>query len=69
MSLTKLECKPNLGACPRIRICRVPSAAWADARRRDAGDVVASSRSGNAADANAAPESEGRMGVAGSGSA
>ena len=25
-----------LGACPRIRMCRVPSAAWADARRRDA---------------------------------
>jgi hypothetical protein len=29
----------RLGACPSIRICRVPSAAWADARRRDAGNV------------------------------
>ena len=28
-----------LGACPRIRRHRVPSAAGADARRRDAGDV------------------------------
>jgi len=35
---------------------RVPSAAWADARRRDAGDVGASSRSDNEADAHAAPE-------------
>jgi purine-nucleoside phosphorylase len=30
----------RLGACPRIRRHRVPSAAGADARRRDAGDVV-----------------------------
>jgi hypothetical protein len=29
-----------LGACPRIRRGRVPSAAGADARRRDAGDVA-----------------------------
>ena len=34
----------------------VPSAAWADARRRDAGDAVTSSRSANAADAHAPPE-------------
>jgi len=27
------------GACPRIRMCRVPSAAWADARRGEAGEV------------------------------
>jgi hypothetical protein len=37
--------KCGLGVCPRIRICRVASAAWADARRRDAGDVAALSRS------------------------
>jgi len=42
-----------LGACPRIRMCRVPSAAWADARRRDAGDVGASPGSANEADARA----------------
>jgi hypothetical protein len=58
-----------LGACPRIRICRVPSDAWADARRRDASDAGSSSRSANAPDAHASPESEERMGVAGSGSA
>ena len=44
-----------LGVCPSIRICRVPSAAWADARRRDAGDAVTSSRSANAADARPPP--------------
>jgi len=38
------------------------SAGWADARRRDAGDAVSSSRSGNAADARATPEPEGHMG-------
>ncbi len=43
----------------------VPSAAWADARRRNAGDAVTSSRSVNAADAHAPPEPFGRMGVAG----
>jgi hypothetical protein len=43
-----------LGACPRIRICRVPSAAWADARRRDAGNAGTLSRSANEADAPAA---------------
>ncbi len=55
---------------------RVPSAAWADARRRDAGDAVTSLRSANAANAHAPPEPNGirgrrprRMGVAGSGSA
>jgi hypothetical protein len=32
-----------------------PSAGWADARRRDAGDVRTSSRSGNAADARPPP--------------
>jgi hypothetical protein len=53
-----------LGACPRIRMCRVPSAAWADARRRDAGDVGASSRSANEADAHAPPEPFGRKGLA-----
>jgi hypothetical protein len=52
------------GACPRIRMCRVPSAAWADARRRDAGDVGASSRSANEADAHAPPEPFGRKGLA-----
>ena len=49
----------SLGACPRIRMGRVPSAAGADARRRDAGDVGTSSRSANAADAHAPPEPEG----------
>jgi hypothetical protein len=53
-----------LGACPSIRRGRVPGFARADARRRDAGDVVTSSRSGNAADARAKPEPEGRKGVA-----
>ena len=43
-----------LGACPRIGICRVPSAAWADARRRDAGNAGTLSRSANEADAHAA---------------
>ena len=32
--LTNLTAEVGLGVCPRIRICRVPSAAWADARRR-----------------------------------
>jgi len=41
---------------------RVPSAAWADARRRDAGDVGASPGSANEADARAPPESFGRKG-------
>jgi hypothetical protein len=45
-----------LGVCPRIRICRVPSAAWANARRCDAGDVGTSPRSANAADAHAPPD-------------
>jgi hypothetical protein len=36
-----------LGTCPGIRICRVASAAWADARRRDAGNAVTLSRSDN----------------------
>ena len=45
----------KLGACPRIRRGRVPGAAGADARRRDAGDVVTSSRSANEADAPAPP--------------
>jgi hypothetical protein len=36
------------------------SAGRADARRRDAGDVVTSSRSGNAADAHAPPRPAGR---------
>jgi len=35
------------------------SAEWADARRRDAGDVVTSSRSGNAADARSPPRPKG----------
>jgi hypothetical protein len=38
---------------------RVPSAAGADARQRDAGDAVTSSRSANAADAPAPPEPKG----------
>jgi hypothetical protein len=33
------------GVCPRIRICRVPSAAWADARQRDASNPGTLSRS------------------------
>jgi hypothetical protein len=53
----------SLGARPRIRMCRVPSAARADARQRDAGDAVALSRSANAADAHAPPEPFGRMRV------
>ena len=53
-----------LGACPSIRRGRVPGVAWADARRRDAGDAGTSSRSGNAADARATLGPEGRMGVA-----
>ena len=44
---------------------RVPSAAGVDVRRRDAGNVVTLSRSANAADAPAAPEPIGRIGVAG----
>jgi len=55
----------RLGACPSIRICRVPSAAWADARRCDAGNAGTLSRSTNEADAHAPPEPFGRMGVAG----
>jgi hypothetical protein len=53
---------------PRLRLLRVrarinshfgASAGRADARRRDAGDVVTSSRSGNAADARPPPRPEG----------
>jgi len=40
---------PLLGACPRIGMCRVPSAARADAGRRDAGAVGASPGSANEA--------------------
>jgi hypothetical protein len=46
----------SLGVCPRIRICRVASAAWADTRRRDAGNAVSLSRSANEADAQAPPQ-------------
>jgi len=45
-------------------MCRVPSVAWADARRRDAGDVGASSSSAKEADAHAAPEPFGRKELA-----
>ena len=55
----------ELAARGESTVGRVPSAAGADARRRDAGDVVAPSRSANTADAPAPPEPEGRMGVAG----
>jgi len=44
---------------------RVPAAAGADARRRDAGDAGTSSRSANAADAPTALEPFGRIGIAG----
>ena len=46
-------------------IGRVPSAAGVDTRRCDDGDAGTSSRSANAADAPAPPESYGRIGVAG----
>ena len=55
----------ELAARGESTVGRVLSAAGAYARRRDAGDVVASSRSANTADAPAPPEPEGRMGVAG----
>jgi len=45
-------------------MCRVPSAAWADARRRAAGDVGASSGGINEAEARAPPEPFGRKGLA-----
>jgi hypothetical protein len=54
-----------LAARGESTIGRVPSAARADARRRDAGDVGLSSRSANAADAPAPPEPFGRPGIAG----
>src|SRR5271157_5416773 len=44
---------------------RVPSAAGADARRRDAGDTGISPRSANAVDAPVPPEPFGRIGIAG----
>ena len=53
------------GARPRITGGRVPEAAGADARRRDAGDAGTSSRSANAADAPTALEPFGRIGIAG----
>jgi hypothetical protein len=43
---------------------RVPSAAEVEVKRRDAGDVVALSRSANAAVTPAPPEPFGRIGVA-----
>jgi hypothetical protein len=55
----------TLAARGESTIGRVPSAARADARRRDAGDVGLSSRSANAADAPAPPEPFGRPGIAG----
>jgi hypothetical protein len=55
----------RLAARGESTIGRVPSAAGADARRRDAGDAVSSSRSANAADAPAPPEPFGRMGIVG----
>ena len=58
--------KPEpLAARGESAIGRVPSAAGADARRRDAGDTGISSRSANAADAPAPPEPFGRIGIAG----
>jgi hypothetical protein len=54
-----------LAARGESTIGRVPSAAGADARRRDAGDAGISSRSANAADAPAPPEPFGRIGIAG----
>ncbi len=60
----QLNGRKALGACPRIRRGRVPGAEGADARRRDAGDVVTSSRSANAADTPRRPEPKGRMGIA-----
>jgi hypothetical protein len=58
-------CRFPLAARGESTIGRVPSAAGADARRRDAGDAVSSSRSVNAADAPAPPEPFGRMGIEG----
>ena len=58
----------TLGARGESTIGRVLGAAGADARRRDAGDAVSSSRSANAVDAPAPPEPFGRMGIVGSGS-
>jgi len=55
----------SLAARGESTIGRVPSAAGADARRRDAGDTGISSRSANAADAPAPPEPFGRIGIAG----
>jgi hypothetical protein len=55
----------HLAARGESTIGRVPSAAGADARRRDAGDAGTSSRSANAADAPAPPEPFGRIGIAG----
>jgi hypothetical protein len=43
-----------------VRICRVPNAAGANARRSDAVDAVTSSRSSNTADASAAGPLRGR---------
>ena len=54
-----------LAARGKSTMGRVPSAAGADARRRDAGDTGISSRSANAADAPAPPEPFGRIGIAG----
>jgi hypothetical protein len=70
-----IDTRPKrLGACPRIRRHRVPSAAWADARPRDAGDVGVHRRGaptpqmpprlGRCADPDP-PEPEGLMGIAG----
>jgi hypothetical protein len=55
----------RLAARGESTIGRVPSAAGAAARRRDAGDGGISSRSANAADAPAPPEPFGRIGIAG----
>jgi len=55
------HCDRILAARGESTIGRVPSAAGADARRRDAGDAGISSRSANAADAPAPPESFGRI--------
>ena len=62
---TWINSKVGLAARGESTIGRVPSAAGADARRRDAGDTRISSRSANAADAPAPPEPFGRIGIAG----
>ena len=59
------DIRSALAARGESTIGRVPSAAGADARRRDAGDTGISSRSANAADAPAPPEPFGRIGIAG----